>query len=137
MEPEGSLQCSQEPSTGPHPEPDESSPYHPNSKSVCSWCPRFPTEVPYAFFSPCVLHSLPILSENTYNVDVSRFERTEIFIAEGSQPMCGCGLRDSVSTVAFLFSGDESGASRADKGRPQLGEMSHTQKVNRHSPVRR
>jgi hypothetical protein len=29
MEPEGSLLCSQEPSTGPYPEPDRSSPYHP------------------------------------------------------------------------------------------------------------
>jgi hypothetical protein len=29
MEPEGSLACSQEPSTGPYPEPDRSSPYHP------------------------------------------------------------------------------------------------------------
>jgi hypothetical protein len=29
MEPEGSLQCSQEPSTGPYPERDRSSPYHP------------------------------------------------------------------------------------------------------------
>jgi hypothetical protein len=28
MEPEGSLQCLQEPSTGPYPEPDKSSPYH-------------------------------------------------------------------------------------------------------------
>jgi hypothetical protein len=28
MEPEGSLPCSQEPSIGPYPEPDQSSPYH-------------------------------------------------------------------------------------------------------------
>jgi hypothetical protein len=30
MEPEGSLPCSQEPSSGPYPEPDLSNPYHPN-----------------------------------------------------------------------------------------------------------
>jgi hypothetical protein len=29
MEPEGSLPCLQEPSTGPFPEPDQSSPFHP------------------------------------------------------------------------------------------------------------
>jgi hypothetical protein len=28
-QPEGLSPCSQEPSTGPHPEPDQSSPYHP------------------------------------------------------------------------------------------------------------
>jgi hypothetical protein len=31
METEGSLLCSQEPSTGPHPEPDQSNPHHPIS----------------------------------------------------------------------------------------------------------
>jgi hypothetical protein len=30
MDPEGSLQCSQEPTIGPCPEPDESNPYPPN-----------------------------------------------------------------------------------------------------------
>jgi hypothetical protein len=30
MEPEGSLRCSQEPSTGPYSEPDQSNSYHPN-----------------------------------------------------------------------------------------------------------
>jgi hypothetical protein len=29
MGPEGSLPLSQEPSTGPYPDPDQSSPYHP------------------------------------------------------------------------------------------------------------
>jgi hypothetical protein len=29
MEPEDSLPCSQEPSTAPYPEPDQSNPYHP------------------------------------------------------------------------------------------------------------
>jgi hypothetical protein len=29
MEPEGSLPCSQEPTTSPYPEPDQSNPYHP------------------------------------------------------------------------------------------------------------
>jgi hypothetical protein len=29
QEPEGSLPCSRKPSTGPYPEPDQTSPYHP------------------------------------------------------------------------------------------------------------
>jgi hypothetical protein len=33
MQPEGSLPCSQEPSTGPYPEPDRSSTYHPSFSS--------------------------------------------------------------------------------------------------------
>jgi hypothetical protein len=34
MEPEGSLPCSQGPSTGPYPEPDQSNPHHPISKAT-------------------------------------------------------------------------------------------------------
>jgi hypothetical protein len=34
MEPEGSLSCSQEPSTGPYPEPEQSNPYHPSYFSM-------------------------------------------------------------------------------------------------------
>jgi hypothetical protein len=37
MEPESSLPCSQEPSTGPRPEPDESSAYH------CNWSLLIPS----------------------------------------------------------------------------------------------
>jgi hypothetical protein len=35
MEPEGSLPGSQEPSTGPYPEPDQSSSYHPILAKLC------------------------------------------------------------------------------------------------------
>jgi hypothetical protein len=34
MEPQGSLPCSQEPLTGPYPETDQSSPYHPFLRSI-------------------------------------------------------------------------------------------------------
>jgi hypothetical protein len=34
MEPEGSLPCSQGPSTGPYPEPDQSSPCHPTLSKI-------------------------------------------------------------------------------------------------------
>jgi hypothetical protein len=67
MEPEGSSSCSQEPSNGPYPEPDRSSPYHP----ILSYLSKiyfnivhplifglpsglfpsdFPTNILYAFF---------------------------------------------------------------------------------------
>jgi hypothetical protein len=46
MVPEGSLPCSQEPSTGPYPEPDQSNPYYPilsyalkeNEVGPKKWC---------------------------------------------------------------------------------------------------
>jgi hypothetical protein len=62
MEPEGSLPCSQKPSTGPYPEPDQSNPYHPIlSILILSTHLRltlpsgllpsaFPTNILYAFF---------------------------------------------------------------------------------------
>jgi hypothetical protein len=69
MEPEGSLPCPQEPSNGPYPEPDRSTPYHPilsllRSIMILSTHPRlglpsgrfpsgFPTNILYGFlFSP-------------------------------------------------------------------------------------
>jgi hypothetical protein len=42
MEPEGSLLCSQEPATGPHPESDESSPHPP------TFFPSDPFQIPCA-----------------------------------------------------------------------------------------
>jgi hypothetical protein len=80
METEGSLPCSQKPSTGPYPEPDESSPYRPSY--FCQihfniilqrlglpsglFPSGFPTKILYAFlFSPYVLHALLISSSLT------------------------------------------------------------------------
>jgi hypothetical protein len=82
MEPEGSLPCSQEPSTGPYPEPDQSNPYHPISLIsilILSTYLRlglpsgpfpsgFPINILYTFiFSPFVLHALPISSFLTWS----------------------------------------------------------------------
>jgi hypothetical protein len=66
MEPEGSLQRSQAPSTDPYPEPDQSNLYHPILSKIhfnivrpptswsSQWSPSdFPTSILYAFpFSP-------------------------------------------------------------------------------------
>jgi hypothetical protein len=77
MEPEGSLPCSQEPSTSPYPKPDRSSQYHrilsflrpililsthlrPDLPSGL-FPSGFPTYILYELFlSPFVLHALPI-----------------------------------------------------------------------------
>jgi hypothetical protein len=77
MEPDGSLPCSQKPSTGPYPEPDQYNTYHHilsllRSILILSTHLRlglpsglfpsgFPTNILYVFiFSPFVLHALPI-----------------------------------------------------------------------------
>jgi hypothetical protein len=80
METEVSLPCSQEPSTGPFPEPHKSSPYQSIlfqisililSTHICLslHSGRFPsgftTKVLYTRFFSCVLHALPILCSLT------------------------------------------------------------------------
>jgi hypothetical protein len=78
MEPEDLLSCSQEPPTGPYPEPDQSSPYHPIlSKihfSIIIGFPYglfpsgFPTNILYAIlFTLFVLYALSILSSLTWS----------------------------------------------------------------------
>jgi hypothetical protein len=82
MEPEGSLPRSQKPSTGPYPKPDEiqSIPLHPISiRSILTlsfhlrlgltsglFPSGFPTKTLCAFFSPRVLHVLPILEDQLH-----------------------------------------------------------------------
>jgi hypothetical protein len=70
MESEGSLQCSEEPSTGSYPEPEESSPYHPTLFRSLSSRPRrdlpsglfpsgFCTKTLYAFMLSRVRSTYP------------------------------------------------------------------------------
>jgi hypothetical protein len=80
MEPEGSLPCSQEPSTDPYPEPDGSSPYlisilisstHLRPGFPSGLYPSgFPTNPLYGFlFSPFVLHALLKLKNKPLCID--------------------------------------------------------------------
>jgi hypothetical protein len=76
MEPESLLPCSQEPSTGPHSELDQSRQYHPIVRSILissthlrlglpsgPFPSGFPINILHTFiFSPFVLHVLPISS---------------------------------------------------------------------------
>jgi hypothetical protein len=73
MEPEGSLLCSQEPSAGPYPGPDRSSPYHPiplRSILMLSihlhlglpsglFPSGFPTHILYAYLFPPIRATCP------------------------------------------------------------------------------
>jgi hypothetical protein len=58
MESEGSLPCSQEPSTGPYPEPDQSSPYHPDL-SLLRTILIFPTHLHLGLPSGLFLSGFP------------------------------------------------------------------------------
>jgi hypothetical protein len=52
MEPEGSLLCLQEPSTGPYPEPDQSSPYQPILRSILILSTHLCLGLPSGLFPP-------------------------------------------------------------------------------------
>jgi hypothetical protein len=72
MEPEGSLQRSQDPSTGPYPEPDRFSPYHPIlSLSRMLWVSNIILNRDLSFFDYKFL-TFPTLSVvvNTNNWDM-------------------------------------------------------------------
>jgi hypothetical protein len=86
MEPEGSLPCSQDPSTGPNHEPDQSNPYHSilyllrsililsshlrQGLSSGLFASGSPTNTLHAFiFSICVLHGMSISSPPFSNND--------------------------------------------------------------------
>jgi hypothetical protein len=89
MECEGSLPCSQEPSTGPYPEPDQSSPYHFTTSLSTHlrlglpsglFLSGFPTNILYAFlFSPFVLHAQPTSSPLTWTIQKMK-KRKKIWI---------------------------------------------------------
>jgi hypothetical protein len=63
MEPEGSLLCSQEPSTGPYPEPDQSNLYHPILSKIhppTSWSSQWSSSFRLSHQYPICIPPLPI-----------------------------------------------------------------------------
>jgi hypothetical protein len=88
MELEGSVPCSQQSSTGPYPEPDQSSPYYsilsdiqlniilPLTSISSYWSTSFwlsrQNSICSPFLPPCVLHALPISSSSTYHFNYTR-----------------------------------------------------------------
>jgi hypothetical protein len=51
MEPKGSLSCTQEPSTGPYPEPYQSNPHHPILRLILIWSTHLSLGLPSHLFS--------------------------------------------------------------------------------------